>query len=96
MEIETYKNQGNLMAHDQIIDAHNFLLKKFDTAQRGGIHDFMELILFNMVNHAIKKIDDYLQTGHKSVSATEIMHITIDAYQFILDRMKGNLNDFDI
>lgn len=83
------------MAHDQVIDAHNFLkqfLAKFDNAQRGGIHDFMELTLFNMVNHAIKKIDDYLQAGHKSVSATEIMHITIDAYQFILDRMKGNLD----
>ena len=86
------------MAQDQIIDAHNFLLQflaKFDTAQRGGIHDFMELSLFNMVNLSVKNIDDYLQSGHKNVSANEIMAIVADSYQKVLDGIKRNLDGMD-
>ncbi len=85
---------NDIASTNEIKNAHDFLksfISKFDTAKRGGIHDFMELALSNMISESIKSIDDYLQTGHKQVSATEIMHITIDAYQFILDRMKGNL-----
>jgi len=81
---------------DQVLDAHQFLkdfLAKFDHAKRGGIHDFMEISLFNMVNLAIKNIDIYLQTGHHEVSATEIMHIVTDAYQKVLDGIKRNLGD---
>jgi hypothetical protein len=79
---------------DKILNAHKFLkdfLAKFETAQRGGIHDFMELSLFNMVNTAIKNIDDYLQTGHKQVVANEIMAIVADSYQKVLDGIKRNL-----
>lgn len=59
-------------------------LAKFDHAKRGGIHDFMEISLFNMINLAIKNIDNYLSTGHHEVSATEIMHIVADSYQKVL------------
>lgn len=79
---------------DHVLDAHQFLkdfLAKFDHAQRGGIHDFMEIALFNMVNLAIKNIDIYLQTGHHQISATEIMHIVADSYQKVLDGIKRNL-----
>lgn len=79
---------------DHVLDAHKFLkdfLAKFDNAQRGGIHDFMEIALFNMVNLSIKNIDNYLQTGHHKVNATEIMHIVADSYQKVLDGIKRNL-----
>jgi len=79
---------------DQVLDAHQFLkdfLAKFDHAKRGGIHDFMEISMFNMINLAIKNIDAYLQTGHHEVSATEIMHIVADSYQKVLDGIKRNL-----
>lgn len=81
---------------DQVLDAHQFLkdfLAKFDHAQRGGIHDFIEMTLFNMVNLSIKNIDNYLQIGHREVSATEIMHIVVDSYQKILDGIKRNLGE---
>lgn len=83
-----------ITAQDQVLNAHQFLLDflaKFDTAKRGGIHDFMELTLFNMINSAVKSIDDYLQTGHKQVDATQIMHIVADSYQKVLDGIKRNL-----
>jgi hypothetical protein len=84
----------DITPQDQVLSAHEFLkqfLSKFDHAQRGGVHDFMELTLFNMVNSSIKNIDDYLQTGHKQVDATEIMHIVVDSYQKVLDGVKRNL-----
>ncbi len=80
--------------NDHAVNAHEFLkefLKKFDHAKRGGIHDFMEISLFNMINLSISEIDKYLKTGHHEVSATEIMHIVCDSYQKILDGMKRNL-----
>lgn len=83
-----------ITATDHVLNAHQFLLDflaKFDAAKRGGIHDFMELTLFNMVNSAVKNIDDYLQTGHKQVDATQIMHIVADSYQKVLDGIKRNL-----
>lgn len=79
---------------DQILNVHQYLkdfIAKFDLAQRGGIHDFMELTLFKMIGLSIKNIDDYLKTGHKSVNATEIMHIVVDSYQGVLDGIKRNL-----
>ena len=84
----------DITAHDQVLNAHQFLLDflaKFDTAKRGGIHDFMELTLFNMINSAIKNIDDYLQSGHRDVDATQIMHIVADSYQKVPDGIKRNL-----
>lgn len=79
---------------DKVINAHQFLkdfIAKFDTAQRGGIHDFMEIALFNMINASITNIDNYLKDGHKTVNATEIMHIVVDSYQNVLDGIKRNL-----
>lgn len=79
---------------EQVLSAHQFLkdfLAKFDTAQRGGIHDFMEITLFNMINSSIKNIDDYLKDGHKQVNAKEIMTIVADSYQKVLDAIKRNL-----
>lgn len=90
----TQARPSSVMAQEHILNAHQFLkdfLAKFDSAQRGGIHDFMEISLFNMVNAAIKAIDDYLQSGHKQVDATQIMHIVADSYQKVLDGIKRNL-----
>ncbi len=94
-ELNRYESR-EVAAHEKIIDAHKFLLiflGKFETAKRGGIHDFMEISLFNMVNSAIKAIDEYLESGHKTVSATEIMHIVIENYQKVLDGMKRNMEN---
>lgn len=92
----TLTTNNPLSAPEQVINAHEFLLDflaKFDTAKRGGIHDFMEITLFNMVNLSVKNIDDYLQTGHKKVNANEIMAIVVQSYQTILDNMKRNLDE---
>jgi hypothetical protein len=83
-----------ITAQDQVLNAHQYLkdfLAKFEHAQRGGIHDFMELTLFNMINASIKNIDDYLKNGHKEVNANEIMAIVADSYQKVLDGIKRNL-----
>lgn len=83
-----------ITAQDQVLNAHQYLkdfLANFDTAQRGGIHDFMELTLFNMINASIKNIDDYLKDGHHKVNANEIMAIIADSYQNVLDSIKRNL-----
>ncbi len=90
------KSNGSteITAQDQVLNAHQYLkdfLEKFEKAQRGGIHDFMELTLFNMINAAIKNIDDYLKTGHNEVNANEIMAIVADSYQKVLDGIKRNL-----
>ncbi len=95
-ELRTANGSTEITAQDQVLNAHQFLLDflaKFDTAKRGGIHDFMELTVFNMVNSAIKNIDDYLQSGHKQVDATQIMHIVADSYQKVLDGIKRNLEN---
>jgi hypothetical protein len=85
-------------ASGKIFNAHEYLyqfLADFHKAERGGIHDFIEISLYNMVNLAISNINDYLKTGHKQVSATEIMHIVVDSYQKVLDGMKRNLDGMD-
>jgi hypothetical protein len=84
----------DLTPDEQLVIAHKFILdfiSMFDKATRGGIHDFMEMTMFNMLNNAIKNIDDYLKDGHQCVDATEIMHIVLDTYQELLDKMKRNL-----
>lgn len=93
-ELSKSKENNLLPPEQQILDAHQFLkdfLAKFDHAKRGGIHDFMEIALFNMISSSIKEIDKYLSTGHHEVSATEIMHIVADSYQKVLDGIKRNL-----
>lgn len=95
-DLRAANGSTDITAHDQVLNAHQFLLDflaKFDTAKRGGIHDFMELTVFNMVNSAIKSIDDYLQNGHKQVDATQIMYIVADSYQKVLDGIKRNLEN---
>lgn len=81
-------------SEEHIVNAHEFLIKflnKFDATKRGGIHDFMEIALFNMVNSAIKNIDSYLISGHKSVKPQEVMSIFAEACQKVLDGIKRNL-----
>lgn len=90
------KSNGSteITAEDQVLDAHQYLkdfLDKFEMAKRGGIHDFMEITLFNMISSSIKNIDDYLKTGHSEVSGTEIMTIVADSYQKVLDNIRRNL-----
>jgi hypothetical protein len=87
-------NKNDVMAIDHVMNAHNFLvafLAKFELAKRGGIHDFMEIAMFNMINQAIKQMDLYLTSGHKSVSANELMSIFAESCQTILDNIKRNL-----
>lgn len=88
------QNNKEIIAKDHGINAHEFLvafLDKFHAAQRGGIHDFIEIAIYNMINSAIKDIDTYLSTGQKSVSANEIMTIFADSCQTVLDNIKRNL-----
>ena len=83
---------------EHVVNAHEFLqafLNKFDAAKRGGIHDFMEIALFNMVNSAIKDIDFYLMSGHKSVRPQEVMSIFAEACQKVLDGIRRNLEGMD-
>lgn len=87
-------DQSILSADEKILSAHEFLklfITEFDTCARGGVHDFMEISIYNMINLAVKNIDNYLKTGHKSVDASEILHIVTDSYQQVLDNMKRNL-----
>lgn len=94
MDLTRLNGKTDITAQDHVLNAHEFLkafLAKFDTAQRGGIHDFMEIAIFNMINSAIKNVDDYLQSGHHQVNATEIMQIVADSYQKVLDGIKRNL-----
>lgn len=95
-ELTKPNSETEITPLDKVLDAHQFLkdfIAKFDHAQRGGIHDFMEISLYNMINSSIKNIDDYLQTGHHEVNATEIMHIVVESYQKVLDGIKRNLGD---
>lgn len=88
--------KADVMAVDHVMNAHEFLLaflRKFDHAKRGGIHDFMEISMFNMLNAAIARIDIYLIDGHKEVNANEIMMLVADAYQRVLDNIKRNLGN---
>lgn len=81
-------------AETQIQEAHNYLQKfisEFGKAKRGGIHDFIELTLAGMVQKSIVDIDTYLADGHKTVNASEIMAITADAFQSVIDGVKRNL-----
>jgi len=82
-------------ADQQVHDAHKFLqafLDKFETAKRGGVHDFIEITLFNMINAAIGNVDAYLKQGHKEVNGNEIMEIVAISYQEILDNIRRNLD----
>ena len=83
-------------ATEKVLNAHEFLLAflaKFDDAKRGGIHDFIEISMFNMINLAVDNIDKYMQKGHLNIDGNQIMQITVDAYQNVLDGIKRNLDN---
>jgi hypothetical protein len=85
-----------IAAEDKIVQAHEYLkrfLEKFDGAARGGVHDFIELNVANMIGLAIDNINNYLSTGHKQVVANEIMQITVESFQVVLDKLKRNLEN---
>jgi hypothetical protein len=87
-------DKNELITDSPVLSAHEYLiafLNKFESAKRGGIHDFIEISIFNMINLTVKNIDDYLKSGHASVDATQIMNIVTDSYQKVLDGMKRNL-----
>jgi hypothetical protein len=95
-EIFKITNSNLESTREKSIEVHAFLLKflsKYEDCTRGGIHDFIELTLFNMINLSIKEINHYLKDGHKQVNANEIMSIVVYSYQKILDRIKRNLEN---
>jgi hypothetical protein len=91
-------NTPDIIAQNNALNAHEFLVRflaKFDSAKRGGMHDFIEISLFNMVNLAVSNIDKYLNVGHKQVSANELVSIVADSYQKVLDSIKSNLEKME-
>jgi hypothetical protein len=97
-ELQKANGATNITAADQVLNAHEYLkefLRKFESAKRGGIHDFMELVMFNMLQTAIANVDNYLKGGHREVAANEIMSIVADSYQKVLDGVKKNLDNMN-
>ncbi len=97
-DITKLNGKTEVLAQNHAINAHQFLLDflaKFNDAKRGGIHDFMEITIFNMINSAIKNIDDYLLSGHVTIDGTQIMNIVTDSYQKVLDNIKRNIGEMD-
>src|SRR5882672_7710318 len=87
-------NEIKKTATQNINNAHDYLIEFLDSfyeAQRGGIHDYIEMSLCNLVSAAIGNIDEYLKIGHTDVNANEILHIVTDSYQKVLDKMKRDL-----
>lgn len=83
---------------DHALNAHEFLLSfldRFNTATPGGIHDFMEITLFNMINEAILKIDEYLSVREFFPNPQEIMSIFAGSCQKVLDNIKKNIESME-
>jgi len=98
IELKIANGKTEITAQDHAINVHQYLLAflaKFNEAKRGGIHDFMEITLFNMISSAIKNIDDYLACGHVTIDGTQIMNIVADSYQKVLDNIKRNIGEMD-
>jgi hypothetical protein len=86
--------QIRLTAEQQIIKAHDYLVGFVELSartKRGGINDFMELTIANMIRKAIEKIDEYLACGHATVDAKEVMTRAIDGFQVVIDDVKRHL-----
>lgn len=86
----------DISAEDKILKSHHYILEflgKFEVAKRGGVHDFIEMSLCNMIKSATNNIDEYLKVGHKEVSANEILSIVVSSYQKVIDGMKRNLDE---
>lgn len=86
-ELEVPPSENTLKAHEFLLA----FLDKFKIAKRGGIHDFMEISFFNMLNAAIDNIDIYLKSGHQNIDAREIMAIFADSCQGVIDKLKRNI-----
>ena len=86
-QIDQSMEEYALTAHLKFLE----FLNNFHTAKRGGIHDFIEISLYEMSVKAVENINKYLDEGHKSVNASEILHITADSFQKTLDQIKRNL-----
>lgn len=77
------------------ISSHKFLtdfLSKHDDAVRGGMHDFLEISISNMLSSAIESMGAYMDIGHSVVVANELVFIALDSYQKALDKMKRDLD----
>ncbi len=75
--------------------AHQFLidfLNKHEESVRGGIHDFMQISLSNLLSAAIDSMTSYVAGGHRQVIANELVFIALDSYQKALDKMKRDLD----
>lgn len=66
-------------------------MEQFNEAERGGVHDFIEIALATMTRNSIAKVNGYLQSGHKQVDANEILTIVTESFQEVLDKIKRNL-----
>ena len=97
-EIKKANGSTEITNEDKILNAHQYLkefLNKFEQAKRGGVHDFMELSIFNMIQTAISNIDVYLKSGHRQVVGNEVLAIVVDSYQKVLDGIKRNLENME-
>jgi hypothetical protein len=87
-------DKPDLIGPKNALDVHEFLMKffdKFHIAKRGGIYDYMELFIFQMINLAISNINKYFLEEHKEVNINEIMFIVVDSFQTVLDKLNRNL-----
>jgi hypothetical protein len=94
-ELQQTNGHTTITHQEQVLNAHQFLkefLARFDEAKRGGIHDFIEVTLFNMLTLALNNINTYLAPGHTDVSGNELMAIVVGAYQVVIENMKRNLD----
>lgn len=75
---------------------HKFLIKfveKYNKVPRGGVHDFMEMLVSTLLEDAIKQLDNYLKPGHTNIDQNQITAIIIDAFQKRIDNIKRNLEE---
>ena len=87
-------NDNNKTAKQKAKNAHEFLkkfLNQYDKVKRGGLHDIMETLVAVMIQSTIDSVDRYLMSGHNQVSGNEIMAITFDSFQAVLDNAKRGL-----
>ncbi len=86
---------NNKIAKQKAKDAHEFLgkfLNQYDKVKRGGLHDIMETLVAVMIQTTIDNVDKYLKSGHNQVSGNEVMAVTFDSFQRVLDNAKRGLD----
>ena len=90
--------QQELTQEQIILESHEYLkefINKFGNAKRGGMHDIIEMALFNMLNSCIGNIDKYLQSSSinsSKIDMQQIVTIMADSFQKVLDSIKKNLD----